>query len=263
MPQLDFRGAVEAILFVSTEPVTVNQVVEAMDGQVDPPEALALLEDLQEEYERGGRGVRIERVAEGFRLVTRSAHVPFVRNFLKARNLRKLSQAAVECLAIVAYKQPVTSAEVGAIRATESAPVLKGLLEKKLIRIAGRKNVVGRPLLYTTTKEFLLHFGLNSLDDLPSLQELEEVFHEEVRQESLFKAPGEQGARAAESGSEAAAEPEGSLADAPEKAPAEDPLDDGEAASPEAEPAGQNEENASPEGVAEHEPEREDGVRET
>jgi segregation and condensation protein B len=184
---VDRRGAVEAILFASTEPVTVAQVVDALEGQLDSPGALQILEELQESYEREGRGVQVERVAEGFRLVTRPAHGTFVRNFLQAQNLRKLSQAAVECLAIVAYRQPVTAAEIGALRGVESASVLKGLLEKKLIRIAGRKNVVGRPLLYASTKEFLLHFGLNSLDDLPSLRELDEVFREDIQQQSLFR----------------------------------------------------------------------------
>lgn len=187
MRDADRLGALEAILFASAEPVTVKQVVDAMEGQVEAVEALSLLEELQERYERQARGVVVDRVAEGFRITTRPAHAPFVRNFLKAQNLRKLSPAAVECLAIVAYKQPVTAAEVAAIRGTESGPVLRGLLEKKLVRIAGRKNVVGRPLLYTTTKEFLVHFGLNSLDDLPTFRELNEVFREEVRQESLFK----------------------------------------------------------------------------
>lgn len=187
MREADRLGALEAILFASADPVTVKQVVDAMEGQVDATEALSLLEELQGRYERQARGILLERVAEGFRFATRPTCAPFVRNFLKAQNLRKLSPAAVECLAIVAYKQPVTAAEVAAIRGTESGPVLKGLLEKKLIRMAGRKNVVGRPMLYTTTKEFLVHFGLNTLEDLPTFRELNEVFREEVRQESLFK----------------------------------------------------------------------------
>jgi segregation and condensation protein B len=187
MRESDRLGAVEAILFVASVPVTVQDVVNALEGEVAPSEALGLLKAVQDGYEERSEGLRVERVAEGFRLVTRPEHAPFVRNFLKVQNLRKLSPAAVESLAIVAYKQPVTAAEVGAIRGTECGPVLKGLLEKKLIRIAGRKNVVGRPLLYATTKEFLIHFGLNSLEDLPSFRELEEVFREGVRQESLFR----------------------------------------------------------------------------
>lgn len=188
MRESDRLGAVEAILFVSAAPVTSQQVVEALEAEVSPAEALALLEVLQARYESESAGLRVERVAEGFRLVSRPAHAAFVRNFLKAQNLRKLTPASVETLAIVAYKQPVTTAEVSAIRGTESGAVLKGLLDKKLIRIAGRRNVVGKPLLYGTTKDFLVHFGLNSLEDLPSFREIEEVFRENVRQESLFKA---------------------------------------------------------------------------
>lgn len=189
MREADRLGAVEAILFVSSAPVTVQAIVDALESRLTSQEVLALLEALQEQYERDSCGLKVERVAEGFRFVTRPAHGHFVRNFLKAQNLRKLTPAAVETLAIVAYKQPLTAAEVGAIRGTESGNVLKGLLEKKLIRIVGRKNVVGRPLLYATTREFLVHFGLNSLDDLPSFRELEDVFRESVRQESLFKEP--------------------------------------------------------------------------
>jgi segregation and condensation protein B len=196
----DRLGAVEAILFVASAPVTVNQVVEAFGGQVAPAEALSLLERVQERLEKESAGLKVERVAEGFRMVTRPLHAPFVRAFLKAQNLRKLSPAAVETLAIVAYKQPVTAAEVSAVRGTESGPVLKGLLEKKLIRISGRKAVVGRPLLYATTREFLVHFGLNTLEDLPSFRELEEVFREKVRQESLFKDVGEPAAAPAGAG---------------------------------------------------------------
>lgn len=187
MRESDRLGVVEALLFVSSAPVTGQQVADALEGEVDRSEALALMEALQSRYELESAGLRMERVAEGFRLVTRPAHAPFVRNFLKAQNLRKLTPASVEALAIVAYKQPITTAEVSAIRGTESGAVLKGLLDKKLIRIAGRKNVVGKPLLYGTTKEFLVHFGLNSLEDLPSFREIEEVFRENVRQESLFK----------------------------------------------------------------------------
>lgn len=233
MRETDRLGAVEAILFVASAPVTVQQVVDALDGQVTPKEALALLEEIQERYERDSLGLRVERVAEGFRTVTRPGHSPFVRAFLKAQNLRKLSPAAVETLAIVAYKQPVTTAEVSAIRGTESGPVLKGILEKKLIRIAGRKNVVGRPLLYTTTKEFLVHFGLNSLDDLPSFRELEDVFREKVRQESLFKdtnseapAPGAPAAEPAPEAGEETGPPEsGAEPDDPETGAGNDATD--------------------------------------
>lgn len=181
------EGAIEALLFVSTTPLTIRQVTDALDGQVAPSEAKELLERLAERYEKISGALAIERVAEGYRMVTREEFYPFVKAFMNFQNRRRLSRAAVETLAIVAYKQPATNAEVSAIRGTESGPVLRGLLEKKLLRIAGRKNVVGRPLLYATSREFLVQFGLNSLDDLPSFQEMEETFGDGVRQESLFK----------------------------------------------------------------------------
>ncbi|MEJ2368977.1 MAG: SMC-Scp complex subunit ScpB [Acidobacteriota bacterium] len=187
MRDSDRAGAVEAILFVASEPVSIQQFLDAFDGQVSEAQLMQALAFLEEAYKREGCGIALRRVAEGYQLVTRSVHAPFARNFLKAQNLRKLTPAALEVLAIVAYKQPLTSAEISHVRGTESGSVLRGLLEKKLVRIAGRKQVVGRPLLYSTTKDFLVHFGLNSLDDLPSFRELEEVFREGVRQESLFK----------------------------------------------------------------------------
>jgi segregation and condensation protein B len=187
-------GAIEALLFVSAAPLTVNQVTDALDGEVAPSEVKELLENLIESYGNRSGGLKIERVAEGYRMVTREDFYPYVKTFLNYQNQRRLSKAAVETLAIVAYKQPATNAEVSAIRGTESGPVLRGLLEKKLLRIAGRKNIVGRPLLYATSRDFLVQFGLNSLDDLPSFQELEETFGDGVRQESLFKsaAPAEE-----------------------------------------------------------------------
>lgn len=187
MREGDKEGAIEALLFVSAIPLTIKQVTDAMDGQIAPSEARELLERLVESYDKRPGGLKIERVAEGYRMVTREDFYPFVKAFLSFQNRRRLSRAAVETLAIVAYKQPATNAEVSAIRGTESGPVLRGLLEKKLLRIAGRKNIVGRPLLYATSREFLVQFGLNSLDDLPSFQELEETFGDGVRQESLFK----------------------------------------------------------------------------
>lgn len=230
MREEDLTGAVEAILFVSAEPVTVQQIADALEGQCAPPQVVDILEGLQTLYARGSFGLEIRRVAEGFQLVTRPQHGAFVKNFLKAQNLRRLSPAAVETLAIVAYKQPVTNAEVSAIRGTECGQVLRNLLEKKLVRIAGRKDVVGKPLLYATTKEFLVHFGLNSLDDLPSFRELEEIFREGVRQESLFKDLEEEERRRAREARAAAGDAEFEASDALPETPPE--TLDGEGESP-------------------------------
>lgn len=187
MNREDLEGAAEAILFIATEPVSVDTLFKVFGGQVTPSEIVEFLKRIERKYEQNSLGIILRKVAGGYQFVTRAEHSVFVKNYLKEHNTRKLSKAAVEVLAIVAYKQPITAAEISAIRGTESQQVIKGLLEKKLLKIQGRKQVVGKPLLYATTKEFLVHFGLNSLDDLPNFEELEEVFNESVKQESLFK----------------------------------------------------------------------------
>lgn len=187
MNREDLEGAAEAILFIASEPVSVDTFLKVFGGQASPSEIVEILKKIERKYEENSFGVILRQAAGGYQFVTRAEHSVFVRNYLKEHNTRKLSKAAVEVLAIVAYKQPITAAEISAIRGTESQQVIKGLLEKKLLKIQGRKQVVGKPLLYGTTKDFLVHFGLNSLEDLPSFEELEDVFNENVRQESLFK----------------------------------------------------------------------------
>lgn len=187
MNREDIEGAVEAILFISSEPVSIDTFLKVFGGQVNPTEIVDILKKIEKRYDDTSLGIVLRQAAGGYQFVTRSCHSVFVKNYLKEHNTRKLSKAAVEVLAIVAYKQPITAAEISSIRGTESQQVIKGLLEKKFLKIKGRKQVVGKPLLYGTSKDFLIHFGLNSLDDLPSFEELEEVFNENVKQESLFK----------------------------------------------------------------------------
>lgn len=187
MKREDLEGAIEAILLVTSEPVTVDNLVRTLGGQANPAEIAGILKDIERRYDETSLGISLGQTAGGYQFVTRAEHAVFVKNFLKEHNLRRLSQAAVETLAIIAYKQPLTAAEVSSIRNTESQQVIKGLLEKKLVKISGRKAVIGRPLLYSTTKEFLMHFSLNSLADLPSFEELEEVFDENIKQETLFR----------------------------------------------------------------------------
>ncbi|HPA27899.1 MAG TPA: SMC-Scp complex subunit ScpB [Acidobacteriota bacterium] len=187
MKREDLEGAIEAILLVTSEPVTVDNLVRTLGGQANPAEIAGILKDIERRYDETSLGISLRQTAGGYQFVTRAEHAVFVKNFLKEHNLRRLSQAAVETLAIIAYKQPLTAAEVSTIRNTESQQVIKGLLEKKLVKISGRKAVIGRPLLYSTTKEFLMHFSLNSLADLPSFEELEDVFDENIKQETLFR----------------------------------------------------------------------------
>ena len=169
------RAAVEAIVYVADEPVTVEQICEALDG-AQAAEVRQVLESLQQEYSREGCGIEIREIAGGYKMFTKAEHHETIRKFVKDMTPPvKLSMAALETLATIAYRQPMTIPEIQQIRGVHAASVLKTLLEKKLITTAGRKNVLGRPILYKTTREFLLQFGLSSLQELPSLQEFEEI----------------------------------------------------------------------------------------
>lgn len=166
----------EAILFVSSEPVPRIRLLELF-GEEEAAEAGEALAAVLERYRsEPERGIMVEDVAGGVRLVTRPELVGWLRRFFDVSGGSKLSMAALETLAIVAYRQPITGPEIQELRSVSPSGVLKTLLEKRLVRIAGRKEVVGKPFLYATTKEFLVHFGLNSLKDLPPLEEFEEVF---------------------------------------------------------------------------------------
>jgi segregation and condensation protein B len=172
----DMEAVIEAILFVSSEPVPRTRLLEMFDEE-DREQALEALETVIARYAAGvERGVMAEDVAGGVRLVTRPELVGWLRRFFDVSGGNKLSMAALETLAIIAYRQPMTGPEIQELRGVNSSGVLKTLLERRLVRIAGRKEVVGKPFLYGTTREFLVHFGLNSLKDLPPLEEFEETF---------------------------------------------------------------------------------------
>lgn len=172
----DMEAALEAILFVSSEPVPRTRLLELFEEE-ERAEAEAALEAVLARYSgEEGRGVLVEDVAGGVRIATRPEAVGWLRRFFDVSGGNKLSMAALETLAIIAYRQPITGPEIQELRGVSSAGVLKTLLERRLVRIAGRKEVVGKPFLYGTTREFLVHFGLNSLKDLPPLEEFEETF---------------------------------------------------------------------------------------
>ena len=175
----EMEAALEAILFVSSEPVSRTKLLELFeeDERAEAAEALeAVLARYADGEARGDRGILVEDVAGGVRLATRPEVGGWLRRFFDVSAGTKLSAAAVETLAIIAYRQPVTGPEIQELRGVSPAGVLKTLLERRLVRITGRKEVVGKPFLYGTTKEFLVHFGLNSLKDLPPLAEFEETF---------------------------------------------------------------------------------------
>jgi len=168
------KAVLEAVVFAAGEPVPVKELASALGGVEE-----SLLEEaaavLAEEYRGRGAGLQVERVAGGLRLATRTDVGPWVRQFFRQRNRTRLSSAGLETLAIVAYRQPITAPEIQAIRGVDSTASLKSLLEKKLVRVLGKKKVVGSPLLYGTSRHFLVHFGLNSLADLPPIDEFNEI----------------------------------------------------------------------------------------
>jgi segregation and condensation protein B len=172
----EMEAALEAILFVVSEPVPRSKLLELFDEEERPLAEEALAAVLARYAAGEARGVMAEEVAGGVRLVTRPEMVGWLRRFFDASASNKLSMAALETLAIIAYRQPVTAPEIQELRSVNPTGVLKTLLERRLVRIAGRKEVVGKPFLYTTTREFLVHFGLNHLRDLPPLEEFEETF---------------------------------------------------------------------------------------
>ena len=172
----EMEAALEAILFVSSEPVPRTKLLELFDEEEREQAAEALEAVLARFSGEEGRGVLVEDVAGGVRLATRPEMVGWLRRFFDVSGGNKLSMAALETLAIIAYRQPITGPEIQELRSVSPAGVLKTLLERRMVRIVGRKEVVGKPFLYGTTREFLVHFGLNSLKDLPPLEELEESF---------------------------------------------------------------------------------------
>ncbi len=187
LPPPEIRAVLEALVFASPHPITPRQIGEVLGGV---PKAAweAALQELKEEYARDGRGLQLVEVAAGYQITTRPEYNDWVRELLDPRAPTRLSIQALETLAVIAYKQPVTLPEIIDLRGVKSGGVIKTLLEKRLIRITGRKEVVGRPMLYGTTKEFLLQFGLKDLAELPRIEEFAEVLGEEVDVEGLKRA---------------------------------------------------------------------------
>lgn len=161
---------VEALLFASETPVEAERIQEVLELP-SVAEARALVEELRARYDAEARALAIIEVGGGFRMVTRPDLAPWLLRLARSRARTRLSRSALETLAIVAYRQPVSRPEIDAIRGVNSEAVLEGLLERRMLRIAGRKDAPGRPFLYETTREFLVAFGLRSLDDLPKVEE--------------------------------------------------------------------------------------------
>jgi segregation and condensation protein B len=187
---MSLKSKIEAIIYAAEEPVTLDQITELVAAETgdEPKRAVkATLDELIQDYAREDRGMEIRHVANGFRMATKPEHHDAVRAFAKSlKPPIRLSLPALETLAVIAYKQPVTAPEIGEIRGVDASGVLGTLIDRKLITTAGRKDVIGRPILYKTTKEFLLRFGLNDMSELPSMEEFEKLARES--DPSLFDA---------------------------------------------------------------------------
>jgi segregation and condensation protein B len=178
MEREDVKSIIESLLFVADGPQTLQRFVEVFDG-VDKETIQAVLQELQGEYDAQRRGVRLVEVAGGFQLRTAKNNADWVKKFLGGRPAR-MGKATLETLAIVAYRQPITRAEIEAIRGVDVDGVIATLLERSLIRAVARKDVPGRPFLYGTTPEFLQLFNLKDLTHLPTLKEMDEISLPEI-----------------------------------------------------------------------------------
>ena len=172
------KALIESLIFVSQEPLTLDRLGTIVEG-VPPAEIEAAIEELVRDHEAEGRGIHIIRAGGGWLFSTKPAHDREVRRLLQIERKNRLSSAGLETLAAIAYRQPVTQSEVSAIRGVDSTGALKTLLEKKLVKIVGRKKAPGNPLVYRTSDEFLLYLGLDSLEGLPSETEIAKILEEE------------------------------------------------------------------------------------
>ena len=164
------KNIVEAMFFVSDKPLFVNEIKGVLE-EFNSQEIKDIISELAKEYEDTSRSFRIKEIAGGYQVVTDPSLAPWLKKLYKTSGSDRLSGPSLETLAIIAYKQPVTKPEIEAIRGVNVDGVLKTVIEKNLVRIAGRRETVGRPILYGTTSEFLQYFGLNSLKELPNLEE--------------------------------------------------------------------------------------------
>jgi segregation and condensation protein B len=170
----ELKPIVESLIYVSEEPITVKQLAAILEGEsVDDIQTAT--EQLAEEFNGRNGGLELRHLAGGYRITTRPEHSEYVRRYLKSQPSARLSLAALETLAVIAYKQPITIPEILEIRGVTSTSAIKTLLDRRLIVAKGHKQVVGRPMLYGTSKDFLIHFGLSDLSELPNLEDFEDL----------------------------------------------------------------------------------------
>ncbi|MCS7014177.1 MAG: SMC-Scp complex subunit ScpB [Chloroherpetonaceae bacterium] len=175
----DYKQQIEALIFASDEALSVKAIRQAIGSEkLTDLDIEQMIDELNQEYEQTGRTFRIRHIAQGYRFLTEKQFHSVIQKLMQPKMQRRLSQAALETLAIIAYRQPISKAEIEAIRGTNADYVIRMLLERNLIEVSGRGEGVGKPLLYSTTKEFLDYFNLGSLSDLPKPREIEELMRE-------------------------------------------------------------------------------------
>ena len=175
MSEVKLRPIIEALIYLAEEPLTVESMVKIL-GKENEDSIRKLVKELKDFYQKSDSGIEIKEVADGFKMSTKPEYHDWVQKYIKYRKGPvRLSLAALETLAVIAYKQPVTLPEIQDVRGVNAVGVMKNLIEKKLVTTGGRKNVIGRPILYRTTKDFLLQFGLKNLSELPNLEEYKEM----------------------------------------------------------------------------------------
>lgn len=223
---MSLKPQIEAIIYAAETPITVDQMIElvkdptvAEDKTQLRSEVLRTLTELKVEYSTDAHGIEIREIAGGYRMSTKPEQHDLVRSFAKSlKPPIRLSLPALETLAVIAYKQPVTVPEISEIRGVDSSGVIATLLDRKLITTGGRKEVIGRPILYKTTKEFLLRFGLNNVNELPSMEEFEKLVAESFQSDLL---PAETAVERHESSSQSHETTAETSADQPEDGPVE------------------------------------------
>ncbi|HVP91895.1 MAG TPA: SMC-Scp complex subunit ScpB [Terriglobales bacterium] len=178
----ELRDIIESLIFISQDPLSVDRIAAVLEGAA-ATDIQAAVDELARGYAEAGRGIRVVHTGGGYIFTTHPDHDRWVRKLLQIERRNKLSSAALETLAAIAYHQPVTQSEVSAIRGVDSTYTLKTLLDKKLLKIVGRKKAPGNPLVYRTSERFLQYFGLNGLDELPSEEEIGKILQEEKASE--------------------------------------------------------------------------------
>ena len=208
----NLKALIEGIIYIAPEPVSLDAMAKTLEGE-DRERLKQKLEELIQDFEGAGHGIQIRQVASGYKFSSKAEHHEIFRKFVKSlKPAVRLSKPALETLAVIAYRQPVTLPEIESIRGVDCGGVIHTLLEKKLVVTGGRKNVVGRPILYRTSRDFLVHFGLKDISELPSLREFEEMARQALGADLEPSAPLQSAEPAAAAPASEQAEPSASAA---------------------------------------------------